>query len=165
MKKIKIIPILISLVMFLVSAVQVGCNRDEGSQLKTNESITSLKPSGDNETGQKSGSYDKKYLGSYRIRLTGFTGKLIVFSDDGILKGSIQFTSWGKGKKQPLKKVSIKGRKIYFIRSVSTKKELEEFGGSRYFEQVFFGEFSDDGKTIKGYFKDSGGQNSWDGRK
>lgn len=165
MKRIKTISALICVSVFLISAAQIGCKREKGNQVKTNGSTSSVKPSENDETGQKSGTYEKKYLGTYRLRMTGFTGELIIFSDNGILKGSIQFSAWGRGKKQPLKKVSIKGRKMYFIRSISTKKEIEEFGGSRYFKQDFYGTFSEDGSTIKGYFKDSGAQNSWDGRK
>jgi|GEM_PF-2889746 len=165
MKRIKAVSTLICVLVFLLSVAQIGCKREEGSQVKTNGSTSSVKPSESDETGQKIGTYEKKYLGTYRIRMTGFTGKLIIFSDKGILKGSIEFSAWGQGKTQPLKKVSIKGRKMYFIRSVSTRKEIEEFGGSRYFKQEFYGTFSEDGSTIKGYFKDSGAQNSWDGRK
>jgi len=165
MKRVKTISALLCISTFLVAAFQIGCKREEGSQVKANGSSTSKKISISGETGQKSGTYDEKYLGTYRVRMTGFTGELKIFSDNGILKGSIQFSTWGRGKQQPLKKVSIQGRKIYFIRSASTRKELEEFGGSRYFKQVFYGQFSEDGSSIKGYFKDSGAQNSWDGRK
>lgn len=165
MERVKTISALICMSAFLVSAVQIGCKREEGSQVKTNGSSTSEKVSISDEAGQKSGSYDEKYLGTYRVRMTGFTGELKIFSDDGILKGSIQFSAWGRGKQQPLKKVSIKGRKIYFIRSASTRKEVEEFGGNRYYKQEFYGQFREDGISIKGYFKDSGAQNSWDGRK
>jgi len=160
----KSVKILFSLIVILLLFI-AGCKKEKGDFIRTGDGKKSGEESGLIKNGSKSGTYDKKYLGSYRLRITGFTGVLKLYEEDDALKGTIQFSSWGRGKEQPLKKVRITGEKIYFIRSVSTRRELEEFGGSRYFKQEFYGSFSGDGSRVKGYFKDSGAQNSWDGRK
>ncbi len=115
--------------------------------------------------GRRVTSENKRYIGRYQIRMTGFQGDLVIQNRGGVFAGTIRFDNWGKGQAQALKNVIITGRKIYFIRSITTGEELEKFGAKRYFQQEFYGRFSEDGRLVRGYFKDSGGQNSWEGRR
>ncbi len=142
----------------IISMTFSGCTKKEGGSIRIPEKD-------DNAEGRKVTKENSKFLGKYSIRMTGFIGDLTISNDGGKLKGEIRFANWGGGQSQVLKKMSITGSKIYFVRSISTKEELVRFGGKRFFKQEFHGQFSSDGSVVKGYFKDSGGQNSWEGKR
>jgi hypothetical protein len=107
------------------------------------------------------------FTGKYSVDLPGYKGVLTLKYNGKLKKytGEISFTGWGEGKAQPLKKLSIKGDKIYFERSIETAAELREFGGMRYFRQKYYGRFSRDRTEIKGEFHDSGAVYNWRARR
>jgi len=104
----------------------------------------------------------KFYVGSYRLKMSGFTGVLNITFTEGVYKGTIQFENWGNNTPQPLKNLKIREKKIYFIRSITTEDEKIKFGSSRFFQQTYYGLFSDDGMMIRGYYNDSGAENKWE---
>jgi hypothetical protein len=107
----------------------------------------------------------KFYVGSYRLKMSGFTGVLNITFTEGAYQGTIYFENWGNKTPQPLKNLKIREKKIYFIRSITTEEEKIKFGSSRYFQQTYYGLFSDDGMMIRGYYNDSGAENKWEARR
>ncbi|MDY6967284.1 MAG: hypothetical protein SVR08_01325 [Spirochaetota bacterium] len=107
----------------------------------------------------------KKYLGEYRINVYGYKGVFKLNIINGKLSGTIRFLSWGKGVEEKLKNLKIQNSKISFIRSISTQKDKDRIGATRFLYQRFFGKFSKDGDSIQGYYEDSGSQNTWQAKR
>lgn len=103
----------------------------------------------------------QKFLGTYRLNVTGFMGTLDIFKIKDRFGGTISFDKWGYGKKQILKDVKINEGRIYFVRSLTTTEEMKKYNSTRFFTQKFYGSYSKDGKYIKGYYRDAGTQHSW----
>ncbi len=101
----------------------------------------------------------------YYVTVGKFEGVLRIVKRDGAYSGTIQFASLGKGRPEEMKKLSIRNRLIYFERSVNNAKEMNELGASRLYRQVYRGEFTADGMTIKGTFSEAGALSSWEARK
>jgi hypothetical protein len=102
------------------------------------------------------------YTGSFRLTVSGFTGSLVLGYADGVYTGTIRFDGWGNNNPQPLKDLRINNGKIYFVRSVSTADEMKKYGATRFFSQTYRGDFSPDGRQIKGEYNESGTESRWE---
>jgi hypothetical protein len=97
------------------------------------------------------GPVDIKHLGSYRIQLQGYTGKLRLYKNKDKISGTVRFPDWANGKTEYLKYMRISGDRISFTRSATTDAEVSRLGANSYFTQKFSGRYSDGGSSIKGY--------------
>ena len=141
-----------------------GCS--SSSQKKDNGDVENAGVSA--ETGEvngpENGDVEKNmFTGSFKLRLSSYKGTLIIKKKSGSYYGYMVFKDWGGGRPHELKKISIdiNERKIFFIRSIRTPEEAKKFNAGRYFVQKYYGEFTVDGKRIKGYYIDSGAESSW----
>ena len=108
----------------------------------------------------------KSFEGNYKIYLGKFEGLLqIKFLANKVYSGSIQFTNWGTGKPQPIKKLRINGRDLYFIRSITTPNERKLYGAKSNFTHIYRGKFSKDGSSIIGRYQYRGGIFNWRAKK
>ena len=108
----------------------------------------------DKETGETI--YVNKVTGLFKMRIADITGILKILYKDNRFQGTLLFKKLGKGKPYLLKNLKVNNKKIYFVRSVTTKEELEKHGLSSYFKQEFHGIFSNDSKRIKGFYNQTG---------
>ena len=102
------------------------------------------------------------HAGVFTLTMSGYKGEITIDSQDGKLAGTIKFYNWGNGVPQPLTDVRITDNKIYFKRVIKTREDLIKYGGTAYFEQDFYGIFTEDKKKIKGYYRYAGTQDSWE---
>lgn len=117
-------------------------------------------------TVKESGVEDiKTATGTFNVTMGPFRGELVTYVKDGRFYGTLKFYNWGNGTPQPLKNLRINNDRIYFVRSITTKEELERYGGTAYFSQEFFGIFSADGNFIRGYYRYLGAQDNWEARR
>ena len=114
------------------------------------------------EEVQKEGEIHGKYLGVYQVVVTGHPGYLYLSSKDGLLYGSIQFPKWANGVYEPLKNVYFSKGKINFTRSVTNPQEMKRVGANNYFVQQYSGDYSENGKIIKGYYIKDGTSQLWE---
>jgi|GEM_PF-815445 len=105
------------------------------------------------------------FQGDFHFSMSGYKGVLSLKEADGKVSGTLKFNNWGNGVPQPLKKLSIKGDRIYFERSMQTREELSKYGGRAYFKQDFYGIFSSDFSNIKGYYRYLGAQDNWEAKR
>ncbi len=109
---------------------------------------------------------NRKYLGTYTIRLQGHLGTMRLYIKKKRLRGYVKFHTWGKRAYEPLKKVSIKGNRIFFIRSANSSKAIKRIGANVFFTQNFTGNFNSRGTTLKGYMKNNRGERHiWEAKK
>ncbi|MBP8082626.1 MAG: hypothetical protein KAZ87_05420 [Spirochaetes bacterium] len=106
-------------------------------------------------------SIDFPYAGKYKINANGNDGVLNIVKTEKGYYATIQFPNWGKASVENLKRLSFKGRRIYFVRSVSTKEELAKTGATSYFTQEYYGEFSTDGTLVSGQYVLRGAKYQW----
>ena len=104
-------------------------------------------------------------LGIYRLTASGHRGILRLYSRKNRSYGYIRFPHWAKGVAEPLKYLRIKGNKISFIRSVTTKKELQRVGANFYFTQRYYGTFNKNKTFISGFYTSRGAKSIWEARK
>ncbi len=104
----------------------------------------------------------QNHIGSFGISMSGYKGELFIGMADGMFYGTILFYNWGNGTPQPLKDLKVNEDRVYFVRSITTKEELEKYGGTAMFTQEFYGLYSKDRKIIRGYYKYAGTQDSWE---
>lgn len=133
---------------------------------------TTKKTDGPNNTTNNSSNSDEKNIkkdksvgaitGKYAISIGNFKGIIIINKTQNLYSGTIQFPGWGKGLPQPMKKLRIKGRKIYFIRSIENYDEMKKYGSSRFFTQKFYGVFNKTMSKIRGRFVDAGTESMWE---
>jgi len=97
------------------------------------------------------GPVDIKYLGSYKIQLQGYIGKLRLYKNKDKISGTVRFPDWANGKTEYLKNIRISGDRISFTRSANTDAEVRRLGASSYFTQRFTGRYTHGGRYIKGY--------------
>jgi len=102
------------------------------------------------------------HSGSFALTMSGYKGELFIGIADGRFYGTIKFSNWGNGIPQPLINLKVNEDKIYFRRVIKTKQDLIKYGGTDYFDQEFYGIFTPDKKTIKGYYRYIGTQDNWD---
>ena len=107
----------------------------------------------------------KSAAGTFDVSMGQFKGELKIDVIDGRFYGTLKFYNWGNGTPQPLKNLRINNDRIYFVRSITTKEELERYGGTAYFTQEFYGIFSGDGTLIRGYYRFLGAQDNWEARR
>ncbi len=101
------------------------------------------------------------HTGVFELTMSGYKGEMIIEYSEEKLSGTIKFFNWGNGTPQPLTDLRITENKIYFKRIIRTKEDLVNYGGTAYFEQDFYGIFSEDKKKIKGYYRYAGTQDGW----
>jgi hypothetical protein len=101
------------------------------------------------------------YAGKYKINASGFDGVLTIYCGEKGCWGTVQFPSWAKGTVEPLRRLRLNGRKISFVRSVTTPAEIKKTGSPGYFVQEYSGEFSTDGSMINGYYLKTGARYQW----
>lgn len=104
----------------------------------------------------------QNHIGSFGVSMSGYKGEIFIGMADGMFYGTIMFYNWGNGTPQPLKELRVNEDRVYFIRSITTKEELEKYGGTAIFTQEFYGIYSKDRKIIRGYYKYAGTQDSWE---
>ena len=102
------------------------------------------------------------HSGRFDVSMSGYKGELFIGIDKGRFYGTIKFFNWGNGVPQPLNDLKVTEDKIYFKRVIKTKEDLIKYGGTAYFEQDFYGIFTEDGKMIKGYYRYIGTQDNWE---
>ncbi len=102
------------------------------------------------------------YLGTYRVNAAGNDGSLFIGIKNGYVYGFIRFPDWGKGVAEPMKGLRISGKRIQFVRSITSPKELNHTGANTYFSQQYYGEFTADGRGIQGFYLVSGQKKSWE---
>lgn len=106
-----------------------------------------------------------KSTGTFNVTMGAYKGKLVIEVKDGRFYGTLKFSNWGNGKPQPLKNLRVNNNRIYFVRSITSKEELELYGGTAFFTQEFYGIFSSDGYLIRGYYRYLGAQDNWEARR
>lgn len=112
------------------------------------------------------GRVEPVYLGSYKIRLQGYTGRLRLHQGEDKVTGTVQFPDWGNGKVEYLRGVSIGGGRIRFTRSANTDAEIRRLGANSYFTQKFSGTYSNSGKNISGFLINHRNEkHQWDAEK
>lgn len=105
------------------------------------------------------------HSGEFTVTMSGFKGELVLSNMDGVYSGTIKFFSWGNGIPQPLTDLKITDDKIFFKRVIKTREDLTKYGGTAFFEQDFYGIFTADKKTIKGYYRYTGTQDNWEAKR
>ncbi|MFH0974243.1 MAG: hypothetical protein V1874_00500 [Spirochaetota bacterium] len=118
-------------------------------------------PSGDNNGNVTGGTFESRYLGKYKIDVSGNVGYLYLGIKNGKVTGSVRFPDWANGSFEPLKNPWINKGKIGFIRSVETLEELKKVGSHGYFTQEFHGEYKENGNVIHGYYLNRGANMMW----
>lgn len=109
--------------------------------------------------------FDPKYLGNYKIKVSGHKGYLYLRYKNNILYGGVKFPDWANGVYEPIKRLNIKNGYISFTRSATTVKEIRRIGASAYFTQKFSGRYYQQGRIIKGFFYNNGAKQSWEAEK
>jgi len=104
----------------------------------------------------------ENHIGEFTVAMSGYRGEIFLGISDGVFYGTIKFYNWGNGTPQPLKNLKVNEDRIYFVRSILTREELVRYGGTATFVQEFYGIFSKDGKIIRGYYRYTGTQDSWE---
>ncbi len=105
------------------------------------------------------------FAGEYKIVLEEYQGVLTIMKRGGGYRGTLRFVNWGTGAAEELKNFSIRNNSIYFLRSITSSDDLVKYGSSRYFRQEFHGEFSEDGRSLNGYYNETGVEIKWYARK
>ncbi|HNX23360.1 MAG TPA: hypothetical protein PKG60_04890 [Spirochaetota bacterium] len=162
-----IIFIAIIITAFTLTVCRKSMNRDTISA-ETNGSSSSIAADvilpGNNVN--ESGITDiSNHTGLFDVSMSGYKGELFLGIADGKFYGTIKFFNWGNGVPQPLNDLKVTEDKIYFKRIIKTKEDLIRYGGTAYFEQDFYGIFTLDKKTIKGYYRYIGTQDNWEALK
>lgn len=104
----------------------------------------------------------ENHIGLFDVTMSGYKGEIFIGVADGTFYGTIKFYNWGNGTPQPLKDLRVNEDRVYFIRSITTREELEKYGGTDTFTQEFYGIYSKDRKMIRGYYRYAGTQDSWE---
>ncbi len=102
------------------------------------------------------------YLGNFRLNAEGNQGYLYLRYGNGVVYGSVRFPGWGKGAFEPLKGLYIGGGRIRFVRSVTTRQEIERLGSNMVFVQDYNGSFNHDGSIIHGFYLVGGSRKTWE---
>jgi hypothetical protein len=161
---------LVPLILIVVSAVMLSsCTKSIMTDTKT-ENSSSAQILNSAETGIQPGNKikengDNVYTdnsGIFSFKMSGYKGEISIEVHDGKYYGTIKFSNWGNGTPQPLNDLKVTENKIYFKRIIRTKDDLIKYGGTAYFEQDFYGIFTEDRKKIKGYYMYAGTQDSWE---
>ncbi|HOP62380.1 MAG TPA: hypothetical protein PK358_09615 [Spirochaetota bacterium] len=105
----------------------------------------------DSNSDDTAGTVNRRYLGTYKIRLQGYTGILRLRQNKDRITGTVRFPDWANGKTEYLKYIRIRGKKIYFTRSANSDREIRRLGANSYFTQKFSGTYSSSGRYIKGF--------------
>lgn len=166
--------VLIVIVMILSS----GCAKksitgEKGDIAQGNGSAENVTPPGKTGAEEKgivkgnsvadSGINDvENHTGLFEVTMSGYRGEIFIGVADGVFYGTIKFFNWGNGVPQPLKDLRVNEEKVYFVRSITTREEIDKYGGTATFRQEFYGIFSKDKKLIGGYYRYAGTQDNWE---
>lgn len=121
---------------------------------------------GEDGDGPESAAVQPEHLGSFKIRLQGHEGVLILGQSENRVYGTVRFPGWAKGAAETLKGVRINSGSVMFTRSASTPAEMKRLGANYLFKQKFTGTYSSSGKVIKGYMiNDRNERHEWDAKK
>jgi hypothetical protein len=158
-----LIPLILMAALLSVSQCSRSVKKTEGGT-ETGEKATEKDRASTDMEKDKSGEtvIPLAYTGSFRLSVSGFTGSLVLGYADGVYTGTIRFDGWGNNTPQPLKELRINNGKIYFVRSVTSADEMKKYGATRFFSQTYRGDFSPDGKKIKGEYNESGTESRWE---
>lgn len=164
MKRFSLCLIIITTTVMLISCGKAVKTDPAGNNVSDNAGINKT------ESGKQPGNEIKKteikdildHTGVFALTMSGYKGEITIESLDGKLTGTIKFYNWGNGVSQPVNDLRITDNKIYFKRMIKTREDLIKYGGTAYFEQDFYGIFSEDKKMIKGYYRYSGTQDGWE---
>ncbi len=157
---------ILSLIL-LITLIFSGCGK---SLIKNETVVNPVSNTADTVTNQilpgnsirESGIEDISSIsGEFNFTMSGYKGELFIGIADERFYGTIKFFNWGNGVPQPLTDLKVSEDKIYFKRVIKTKEDLIKYGGTAYFEQAFYGIFTADKKTIKGYYRYIGTQDNW----
>jgi len=150
----------VSLMTFCAKSVKkdsVNINANEISSDKFAEKI--LPGNNVSESGVKD---ITTHSGQFDITMSGYRGEIFIGIAEDRFYGTIKFYNWGNGVPQPLTDLKISDDKIYFKRTIKTKEDLIKYGGTAFFDHDFYGIFTPDKKTIKGYYRFTGTQDNWE---
>jgi len=168
MKKKLLLPLLIPVLFFTVCSksiktdtVPAGTN-DNSSNVENTETGKLLYGNNIDESGIKD---IVNHIGKFDVSMSGYRGELFIGTADNKFYGTIKFFNWGNGVPQPLVNLKVTEDKIYFKREIKTREELIKYGGTAFFEQDFYGIFTADKKTVKGYYRYLGTQDNWEALK
>lgn len=104
----------------------------------------------------------ENHIGLFSVTMSGYQGEIFIGVSDGMFYGTIKFSNWGNGTPQPLKELKVNEDRVYFVRSITSREEIEKYGGTAMFTQEFYGIYSKDRKIIRGYYRYAGTQDSWE---
>lgn len=128
--------------------------------------LIELEPGEDEPEIIEEGPVDIRQLGSYKIQLQGYTGKLRLYRGKDKITGTVQFPDWANGKVEYLKNIKISGDRISFTRSAPTDAEVRRLGANSRFTQRFNGKYSGGGRYIKGFLINQRKErHQWDAQK
>jgi hypothetical protein len=168
-KKAIVVPIILSI--FLIAGCTNALKTDSAVIDPVNNTLTDTEvnktdPILPGNNIQDSGVKDiASHSGEFSITMSGYKGELFIGISNERFYGTIKFFNWGNGVPQPLTDLKVSEDKIYFKRVIKTKEDLIKYGGTAYFEQDFYGIFTADKKTIKGYYRYTGTQDNWEAKK
>lgn len=154
--------------IILTALIITGCEKSLRTDTVTNningttsnvEADKILPGNSVNESGVKDIS---SHSGVFDVSMSGYKGELFIGIADGRFYATIKFFNWGNGTPQPVTDLKITEDKIYFKRIIKTKEDLIKYGGTAFFDQDFYGIFTADKKTIKGYYRYIGTQDNWE---
>jgi hypothetical protein len=164
----------------LIIGENVFCRKDSNEFIKRKDALTGTEhryafsiipmreiafieiiPSVDSNDNVTGGTFETRYLGKYKIDVSGNIGYLYLGMKNGKIVGSVRFPDWANGAFEPLKNPWINKGKIGFIRSVETIEELKKVGSRGYFTQEFHGEYKENGNVIQGYYLNRGANMMW----
>lgn len=138
-------------------ATRNGASKGTGSsyrvvalRLQEVASIEFIAPAADEPA--RDGAVPAWALGTFNIDAAGNKGYLVLYEKNGVAYGTIRFPGWGRGPVEYLSSVRIRGDRIEFVRSVSTREEMLRTGASAPFVQRYQGRYLRGGAAIDGTY-------------
>lgn len=104
---------------------------------------------------------EKRFLGSYSANVSGHRAVLLIYQTrNGYPGASMQFTTWGKGVREYMKRVRVNGNRITFLRSCSGI-ECAKIGTNSPIRQIYTGYLSNNGRSITGTYRGGRNDSKW----
>ena len=113
----------------------------------------------ENEKDKSLSDNERRFLGSYNVKIGGHKGTMLVYNAGGRLGIRMRFPSWGKGASEYMRGIRTSGKTIRFTRSCSGKGCLRL--GTSPFRQSYQGVISSSRKTISGKYTGSHSSARW----
>ena len=162
------------IIVAVASLVIISCDKNIKTDTASGKTASAGNGKGETVTGKditggisgnsvkESGITDiDNHTGNFIITFSQYKGELFIGISEGKFYGTIKFFNWGNGVPQPLTDLKVTEKKIYFRRVINRKEDLLKYGGTAFFDQQFYGIFTEDKKTIKGYYRLTGTQDNW----